>query len=72
VLDLEHVLCAREVTEPMFSEIEQRHVGRERILQQLRGGMRAQDLPAMRGCHDPRCAIDRWAVVVTLAKLGLT
>ncbi len=54
----------------MLAEVDEGHAVVERIAHELLGGERHEDLPAVRGGHEPGGAIDRGSVVVAVAVLG--
>ena len=68
---LEDVLGPCEVAQAVLAEVLQRDAGGQCVLEELRGGLRDEDLTAVGAGHEPRGAVHRWPVVVAVAQLGL-
>jgi hypothetical protein len=69
--DLEEVLGAIEVLEPVLAEIAQRDVGGQLVGDQLARGAGDEHLRTMAGRADPRRAVHVQADVIVVADLGL-
>ena len=65
-VNLEDALGSAQVPQPVLSEIEEHHALCQHLTRQIRGGMRAHDLTAMRQIHQPRRPVHRRTEVVTL------
>ena len=68
--ELEHVHDAGDVAEAVFTEIEERHSGRQVAAHQRRGALGHHDLAAVRGAHQARTSIQRLIEVLPVAQLA--
>ena len=71
-LELKDALGARQIAQPMLSQLDQPHLARERIPDQLLGGQRDQHLTAMRHRRHPRGSVQRRTEIVAVSKLTRT
>ena len=69
--ELEELLGAIEVLEPVLAEVPERDVVRQLVGDQLARGARDQHLSAVAGRADPRGAVDVQTDVVVVSDLGL-
>ena len=68
---LEQPLGSAQVTQPVLPEVDDPAVLGHRVVEELFGRERHDDLAAVRHRHQPRGAVHRGAVVVAVASLGL-
>ena len=69
--ELIDVLGNRQILQPHAAEIAQRRDGGQPLADAIDESFRQQDLPAVRGAHDARRAVDGAAEVVVVAPLDL-
>ena len=69
--DLEQPVGARDVAQPVLTEIEELDAGQGLVLDEPGCCARAQDLTGVCDCHDARRSVHRGPEVVAVAQLGL-
>jgi hypothetical protein len=67
--DLVHALRMRKIAQPYEAEVAQADFARNAITDQVDGRLRHEDLPTVRGVHDPRGTVDGAAEEVAVAAL---
>jgi len=69
---LEDRLGRRQALEAHRAQVLELHLRRQLAAHLLGDRLRDEDLPAVRGVHDPRGAVDRAAEIVVVARLHQT